>query len=139
MPGGARAVASSLPSHLRNSADRRSKVRTAPHIPCPAAIDTGASVKPNHVGSDVAGTVATGAAILRFSNTSATPGHAATGTRGRAAAGAATPIHSDTSNKLLSDFMLHAPFLIGPVQDRLCGARGFPKCHLRAAGPTWAS
>jgi hypothetical protein len=37
------------------------------------------------------------------------PGEAA-GTRGDAATGAATAILSDTSNKLLSDFMFHAPF-----------------------------
>src|SRR5467141_2547397 len=83
--------------------------------------------------------VAAGVATAIFRNTSLTPGHGATGTCGRAAPGAATPILSDTSNKLLSVSILHAPFLIGPVRDRLCGVIGFPKCHLRAAGPTASS
>src|SRR5438445_8552988 len=78
---------------------------------------------------------AAGAATATFNSTSLTPGHAATGARGRAAAGATTPILSDTSNKLLSDFMLHAPFLIGPVRDRLCGAIGFPRCLLTGGRP----
>src|SRR5438309_1131803 len=82
---------------------------------------------------------ATGAATATFNNTSPTPGHAATGTRGRAATGAATPILSDTSNSLLSDFMLHAPFLIGPVRDRLCGAIGFLRCHLTGGRPDVSS
>src|SRR2546427_7257232 len=83
-------------------------------------------------------TAATGAATLTFSNTSLTPpipGHAATARRGAAASGAATRIVSDTSNKLLSVFMLHVPFLIGPVRDRLCGAIGFPRCHLTGGRP----
>src|SRR6267143_947010 len=93
----------------------------------------------DHVATDTPGHAATGAATAIFRSTSLTPGTPATGTRGDAATGAATPILSDTSNKLLSVFILHAPFLIGPVRDRLCGAIGFPKCHLRAAGPTASS
>src|SRR2546425_8537306 len=74
-------------------------------------------------------TAAAGAATLTFSNTSLTPGQAATGTRGRATSGVATPIVSDTSNKLLSDFILHPPLPIAPVRDRLCRAISFPSCH----------
>src|SRR5882762_2450062 len=93
------------------------------------------SFSSDHVATDTPGHAATGAVTAIFRSTSLTPGTPATGTRGDAATGAATPILSDTSNKLLSVFILHAPFLIGPVRDRLCGAIGFLRCLLTGGRP----